>query len=514
MSEKENDKIDLSDPILQKRPELEVMRRELKPLEISRSEGINKTIEELVKYCKRNNVKSFKRVELACKVALSSYIKVFNRSKYEFAINHPMFDNKFDFLVNQTANRLNIYPEIAPPRLIAKMVEQKETSVNPIEFLVCTYLLMPNLDPIYFTKNMNNIRTSVNVLWDRLSGVKHSSLQSMLYLYSTEGGVGKSVFQNIMKEWAKSRGIRVVNTRVPSNQFIGDEFNKNAICIFSDITRSECENWNKINDLIDGTDYVVEQKGIDRYELKAQAFLIGSSNFHPKDENNRRIDQSFIHYGTTRLEPISKFDAFKTTEKGYVDIDYYLPIVDHWILSCPQNDFDFSNFPTKITSSVAEWFNGIDDDYVYVIKAIARFYLKGKLGTFDFRDYTVSVATLTNRINKLVGEDGIDDIDRSYRFSRKQINHVLKVLEKNRLIKIESEASGVYQRKYNLHSLADNALKIAFEEINNNYTDMKQEELDYVKEERVVMDVVEQIREGGEYDYTDFCRKYFDVVPF
>ena len=222
-------------------------------------------IDTLKKYCNLHHAKDYSEVEFACYIAFTHFIFIKEGKKDVLAQDSKLLMDRYQFFVDSTASELGIYPTIIEPKLLAKM--EKQRNPNPVEFLYYTYLLMPNLDPSKFSVNMNNIRTSVNTLWDRLSGTKHSSMQSMLFMYSTEGGVGKSLFQNIIYEWAKRKGIKAVYSRIPYNQFVGDEFNKNAICLFSDITRDECKDWNKINDLIDGTNYVVEQKGRDRYEL-------------------------------------------------------------------------------------------------------------------------------------------------------------------------------------------------------------------------------------------------------
>ena len=455
---------------------------------IRRGNMTNEIIESLINYCHEFGTVSYYEVMICCREALNKYIFLWSGKKETPISDCRELTDRFMFFVDQTAKRLDILPEIIEPRSLAYFENNRDP--NPVNFLYYTYLLFPNLDSLHFAENMNNIRTSVNVLMDRLSGVKHSSLQSMLFLYSTEGGVGKSVFQNIIYEWAKAKGIKITYTRVPHNQFIGDEFNKNGICLFSDITRDECVNWNKINDLIDGTNYIVEQKGIDRYELKSQSFLIGSSNFHPKDENNRRIAHSFVQFGSTKLEPLSKHKVF-ALKKGSVDLNYYIPIVDKWILSCPDNGFDFSSFYTGLSSSAEDWFSGLEDDFAFVLRAIGTYFSYNSLDYI--REQEVSVSTLKNRLNKSVKKEEIKEIEPTYEFSRKQVNHVMTFLYKKGKIALETNSKDTYQKSYSVAPLIQYAEEIAREHTENPYTKDFFERPDYIQERIVVVGVMKQI---------------------
>ena len=451
-------------------------------------------IAALVNYCeeykKSMNAQklTYLYVRRACEEALTKYIKISSGKSKPYAIDSKELLDRFDFFVDQTSKELDVFPDIVERPTIAQLKQKKKP--NPIAFLYYTYLLMPNLDPNYFTQNMNNIRTSVNTLWDRLTQTKHSSLQSMLYLYSTEGGVGKSVFQNIIRDWAKTKKVNFAYSRVPHNQFVGDEYNKNAICLLSDITADECNNWNRMNDLIDGGDYVVEQKGKDRYELKAQAFLIGSSNFHSKDPNNRRMNHSIVQFGATKLDPISDHTAFVLKDDS-VDIDYYIDIVDKWICSCPNNGFDYAKYPTKISSSAGDWYEGIEDDYAFVMRAIAEYCYDEKT-LLGLQNYKISVATLQNRINKKVEMDAIENIETTYKFSRKQINHILTHLYKRKKITLDGDAKGTYQKVYGIYPLVLESESIKNEKTINQYKNAPFE-YDYLKEERVVKDVMNAI---------------------
>ena len=157
----------------------------------------NDTVEALKDYCKECGVTNYVGVRDCCSEALNKFIFVVGTRSRTIASKCKEFTDRFDFFVDRTASELGILPEIININSYSRLCFHKKE--NPVEFLYYTHLLMPNLDPYYFSQNMNNIRNAVLVLWDRLSGTKHSSRQSMLYLYSTEGGVGKSVFQNIIE---------------------------------------------------------------------------------------------------------------------------------------------------------------------------------------------------------------------------------------------------------------------------------------------------------------------------
>lgn len=466
-------------------------------------------IEALKSYCNYYKAKSYGEVEFACFYAFEHFLYIKEGKKEVPAQDSKLLMDRYLFFVDSVASELGIYPEIIRPHLLKQMESQR--SPNPIEFIYYTYLLMPNLEPSKFSTNMNNIRTSVNTLWDRLSGTKHSSMQSMLFMYSTEGGVGKSLFQSIMYEWAKKKGIKAVYSRVPHNQFVGDEFNKNAICLFSDITKDECKDWNKINDLIDGNNYVVEQKGRDRYELKAQAFLIGSSNFQPKDENNRRVSHSFVEFSSTRLEPITKHTAF-VLKGSSVDIDYYIPIVDKWMNSCPDNGFDYSDYPTSIVSSAGDWYKEIDDDHAWILRAIANFCIKTK-EDLKKEKYIISIATLTNRLNQWVRNDQIDDVKRDYEFSRSQVNNVMIRLDKGGKIERAGGGKGPYEKKYLIEALVNNASIIAKEHTVNKYSKSFNDHPDYIQEKIIAIDTMQKILDDSPIGLSQECINFMTSKP-
>ncbi len=480
----------------------------------------NDTVEALKDYCKECGVVTYVGVKNCCSEALNQFIYVDGARSTTIASKCKEFTDRFDFLVDKTASELGILPEIVNLKSFTKLVFNRKE--NPVEFLYYTHLLMPNLDPYYFSQNMNNLRNAVLVLWDRLSGIKHSSHQSMLYLYSTEGGVGKSVFQNIIEEWANNIGVKVTNTRVPHNQFIGDEFNKNGICILGDIRKDESLNWNKINELIDGSTYVVEQKGRDRYELKCQAFLIGSSNFKPDDENKRRINNSIVRFSSSRLEPISKYpDVFKLNTDGAVDIKYYIPYVTKWILSCPSIDFDYSKYQTLFKSSASDWFEGLDDYDCYVLKKIALL-SKRKYGFNE----GVSTDYLYYHMNKAVRDDDKEtmylisynmNVDPSTKFSRKSIIHVLKVLESRKKISfLGNKKGGPYQGEYSLNNISKDAdIIIDEKDLIDEYSQALMKLENYEIEKNTVIYVSNQILSERTIEISEECRDFLktSVVP-
>lgn len=487
---------------------------EVEPVTVKKMNLTRDLIDILVNYCKLCDIKNYEDVRQACRNCLSRYIFISNGNKYISVSNSKDLIDRYDFLVDQTSSELGILPEIVSPLFLKKIEENRKP--NPVEFLYYTYLLFPNLDPNQFSHNMNVIKRSVNVLWDRLSGTKHSSLQSMLYLYSTEGGVGKSVFQNIIYEWSKQNDIKVTSTRVPHNQFVGDEFNKNGICILSDIRKDECENWCRNNDLIDGTNYVVEKKGKDRYELKCQSFLIGSSNFKPKDENNRRIDNSIVTFSSSKLEPITEHKAFKLKDNK-VDIDYYVPIVDKWICSCPDIYFDYSKYPSELQSSAGDWYDEIEDNYSFVLRSMSNYCLNEK-ERLKSEEYCISTATFTNRLNKEVESDMIKDIETTYKFSRKQVHHILNHLDKKGKIVLTGNARGTYQRSYNIYNLVQDSEKIMNEKTKCGYNEFFDCEPEYIQEKMIVQDVSEKILKDQNYELSEECLQFLknkdDYIDF
>lgn len=484
------------------------LKKDVMMTPISKVDLTNETVSVLVNYCKLCNANDFEGVRLACRYALNNIIKVDCGSRLRVAKNCKEYAERLDFFTNKTAAELGIFPTIVNVGTLMQL--KKAKNPNPAEFLYYTHLLMPNLDPNHFSKNMNSIRTAVNTFWDRLTGVRHSSMQSMLYLYSVEGGVGKSVFQNTIEEWCKSRKVNYAFSRAPHNQFVGDEFNKNAIVIFSDITRDECQNWARLNDLVDGTKYVVEKKGEDRYELKAQAFLIGSSNFHPKDDNNRRIANSLVYFGATKLEPISNFPDVFVLKNGAVDIDHYIPIVDKWITSCPDNGFDFRKYATGIESSAADWFEDISSDYAYVLRAIANYCIQNA-GHLKSIEYEVSTTTLRNLINKSIRNEKFDDIGQAELLSISKVYYVIKRLHQNGKIKLTKDSKDSYAKKFNIKKLADNAERIADEHIEDSYGPFIGEMADYERQRMIVRDVANAILKDKPQPICEECKQFLSA---
>ena len=452
---------------------------------------LTRTIIECLKnYCKEYKAKTYEEVDFACRYACSHLIFLKTKKGDSSLSNNVETKDKYRYYVDNVAHELDINPSIVDSKYLKRIQQQRKA--NPIEFLYYTYLLMPNLNPNYFTENMNNIKTAINTLWDRLTSVKHSSMQSMMFLFSKEGAVGKSVFQNIIREWAKANNIKEETTKVSHNQFVGDEFNKNAICQFNEITAEDCKDWFKMNNLMDGADYVVEQKGKDSFKLKAQAFLIGSSNFRPQDENNRRIIKSIIHYGETKLEPISKYgDAFQL-KNGAVDIDYYIPFVDKWIASCPSNEFDFADYPTAITSSAGSWYEGIADNRAFVLRAIAE-YFDTHEHDIEHVDYIVSSATLTNWLNGEIKEGKATNIDKNTTLYPSAVSNTLTALRKNGKVTVAGDAKGTYEKKYNLYNLFVERKTIKNEQTVIKYGGKFALAPDYLQERHVVRHVMSQI---------------------
>lgn len=483
---------------------------------ISRIDLTNETVSVLVNYCKLCNATNYEGVRVACKYAMDNIIRVAYSNQLRLAKNCKEYAEKLDFFVNKTAAELGIFPSIINAGTLWKLKTEKEDeekNPNPAEFLYYTHLLMPNLDPNHFSKNMNSIRTAVNTFWDRLTGVRHSSMQSMLYLFSVEGGVGKSVFQNIIEEWAKSRKVNYAFSRAPHNQFVGDEFNKNAVVIFSDITQDECKNWARLNDLVDGTKYVVEKKGEDRYELKAQAFLIGSSNFHPKDDNNRRIANSLVYFGATKLEPISNFPDVFVLKNGAVDIEHYIPIVDKWITSCPDNGFDFRKYATGIESSAGDWFEDLAVNYQFILRDIIAKYCITKDWYLEPHGYVISTATLRNQINKYIRKEEFDSVDPNETLNIKTVYYIIKRLHQKGKIKLAEDSKDAYAKKFNLKPLVDNAVIIAAEHIVDNRDDpSKGEKADYERQREIVAEVANAILKENPQPVSEECQAFLNSM--
>ena len=419
----------------------------------------NELISILSEAC--SSCKSFEEVKSLAKQLMTDDIKVDlgwdnkGNKKIQTAALYQPFRNRLDFFSNQTCLNLNILPTIKTKPFTLK----RDPDIADCRTAIL--LLFPNQNIAYLENNIKVIHRAVNTLWDRINQTRPTKRQSMLYLQSTEGHTGKTVFVNMLLEWARQRGLEVKeNERVPSNQFISDSFSNKAIVVLNDLKEEEVREWAAMNNVIDGYTYVSEHKYKDAITLPAQAFILATSNFIPRDNNNRRIKESLFYMGSDPISDLVQAKVFKLDENNRADIDYYIPIIDKLLISCPYiktDAFEYDNTFKEFLpphNDVNKFIDSLEEEYLWILKAICKLY------TTVCTQHTsniITVATLTNKLNRNKEEL---EIDNSIRFTCRQVYHIVRELVRRGLLTKPDDARGSYDIPYDITPIIEKADEI------------------------------------------------------
>lgn len=449
-----------------------------------------KTIEEVVevgKYCLENKIK----------VCCEGYKKGTNENgepiyipKTKSAMYDATFKNCDTWFIG-IATELGIKPEVISADYVSEL--KKKRNPNPLVFAQACQELLPCLDYTHAVKNLNNMVKGINTLWARILN-KEKSNSSCLYLYSTIGGVGKSQFSLFIKHWAKKHGAACANASVPNNQFIGREFGENLIVIDEEVKLDQVKDFSYLNKIIDGNSYMMELKGKDKVAMPVTCFVVLCSNYTPNDANSRRIADSIIYFGDTRVDiknPAHSQFCFKRLEDGEFNYDYYDEVFERLILSCPPSNFAYDKYSHAVPYQLSEWESAMDNDFqINTLQAIAL-YLNSTYETYrSFKK--ISSQTLFNRLSHFASDgrgtvNSNDDFDAvSFEdITKGGVHKVLSLLSQKNLIRVVSNKDK-YGKEFDLTKLEENVNSI----LHNSSYDVTEENADGVIMEKKTIDAI------------------------
>lgn len=378
-------------------------------------------------------------------------------------IKYAPLKRELPWIINEVSKKLGISSTIIDPDYLDFLNESKEP--NPFTFLLCTHILMPNLDLPYIKESMTNMIYNVKTMLSKFNKSQNPQ-QSLLYLYSSSlGGSGKGTFVKMIIDWCKEKGIKQAAFSVSDldGSFVDRKYHENAICHDTEFVKTSLKFWPKMNKFIDGDDYTCNIKMEKSYNLKCQAFFIIASNYKPLDENYRRLKHSFIEFSPNGIENLSQEDIEKYyfIKNGDFDIKRYVPFVEKWILSCPtDNIYDFGFSKNRYTKC-------LDASEMKTLRSIVHT-LKIHPEGIGKQDYmAISPVTLEGQISKDFKSQNpfTDDVRTPGAWS---IMKVLYQLNSKGIITMVKESSDKRSTAFNLSTLMDDEKMIMDDSIDLN----------------------------------------------
>lgn len=365
-------------------------------------------------------------------------------------IKYPPFKKELPYIVNEVSKRLGITSTIIDPQYLDFLNNNKDP--NPFTFLLCTHILMPNLDLPYIEESMTNMIYNVRTMLSKFNKSQNPQ-QSLLYLYSSSlGGSGKGTFVKMIIDWCKEKGIKQSAFSVSDldGSFINRKYHENAICYDTEFVKTSLKFWPKMNKFIDGDDYTCNIKNEKDYDLKCQSFFIIASNYKPLDDNYRRLKHSFVEFSPDGIENLGQenIEKYYFIKNGDFDIKRYVPFVEKWVLSCPSdNIYDFN-------LSKGKYVKCLDASEMKTLRTIVhtlKIHPEG-IGKQDYSGITPMV--LEGQISKDFKSQNpfTDDIRTPSAWS---IMKVLYQLKSKGIIKLVKEASDKRSAVFNLTPLMD-----------------------------------------------------------
>ena len=328
---------------------------------------------------------------------------------------------------------------------------------DPAKFIECIQFLTPMLDFAHIMENCNNSVKAINALWDRILELDSTSKsQSCHFSFSPFGEVGKSTFGKIVECWAKKHDIKCASAKLPTDKFTGPEFSKNLICFIDDIQSNDMKFWSNLNVIMDGGTYMVETKGRDAYPAESRCWLVVSSNFPVRDPNSRRVRDSIITYGDTKIDRDNPehYALSKYREDGSLDIDYYADVFEQMLLSCPKKGFTYNKYEHLTPYAPSEFERAMSTDLENeALEIIAKYYSR----SMD-KQTVIAPQTLCNRIaNWVSGNISQREDIPSDTPTPKEISSVFIKLTQAKLIKCKTpEKKATYAKSYDISSLLKN----------------------------------------------------------
>jgi hypothetical protein len=418
-------------------------------------------------YCKEVGASTYKDVEEIFYYSLRNLIKYYTYKQFEDKNTHQLVDVVEPAIKNRVFRECDSFiKEIAYDAGIREPLfndpSYKEYLINnrkadPAKFVECIQFLSPMLDFAHIMENCNNSVKAINALWDRILEVESTSKsQSCHFSHAPFGDVGKSTFGKIVKRWAEKHGVKCTEVKIPTDKFVSIEFSRNLICIIEDIQKKDMGYWSNLNVIMDGGTYLIEQKGKDAYPAESRCWLVASSNFPVTDPNSRRVRDSILTYGSTKLDKNNPkhYALSKYREDGEFDIDYYADVFEQMLLSCPKKGFTYNKYEylTPYAPSAFERAMGTDSENE-TLDTIAKYYKKSLN-----KGVIVSPQTLHNRMtywmnnNITLCEDMPSETP-----GLKEISAVLIKLNQAKLIKCTTpEKKATYSKNYDVSPLLEN----------------------------------------------------------
>ena len=440
-------------------------------------------------YCEYKGTKTYEDVSKAIQEAFDTKIWILTGT-IDKETNQPKskpagFDRELikyrNDILTKVANSFEVYPPTIDSTYLEYLKTHKKPS--PKDFLLASHLLLPDMQASNLVENLNNLKNAVNVLWDRIANIEAPE-PSLLYLFSDiQGGTGKSLFWTFIETWAREKGVKVSATSIPTDKFCGSEYSKNAICYVDEATVKDLENWPRINPIINGTNYKVEEKGSKPYYPKTQCLLVIASNFKPLSENNpRRLERSYVSFRDSfKITDPSFHKYFLLSKPGIIDKQAYVPIVEKWILSAPEESFDYSSYVNTVFQKGAKWRMALGDDGFIKLQQI----LQG-IRSFD----TTKLWNATNVYYRLKNNNDIATKD----LGVANISSILMTLSNKGLIKrAEKDNVNLHQVEYDLSPVFADADEILLGDITYGISGLSARDHNIVIEEAIVQYVLSSI---------------------
>lgn len=414
---------------------------------------------------------------------------------------NKLYDTSHDYISSQVLTALNVKPVIIDPTYYQYLLANKKP--NAKDFLLCTQLLMPNLDVAMIEKNLDNLISAVNTLWSRLSQ-DDDQPQQLMYLFSNIlGGSGKGTFCKMLQVWAKAKGVEYGSAEISSDKFSDAVFNETAITVIQEAREDQLKNWPKMNDIIDGITYKIEGKGQVPYYAKPQCLLIVCSNEQPVENNPRRLRTSYIYFKSDGFKPkdnnsktFFKWKTNPTTGISNMDFEAYIPIVEKWILSVPPVGYQYPCISQALLGNAYKWARALERSEYWKLQEIAK--------TLNL-DWSKEKWTAEGIYTKM--REG-DEYDKEKKLGRKSIASMLATLNQSGLIvKTKENVNEVYVQ-YDLSEVHKDADSIITGDINFEKIASNASTHNFFKEEQMVNMYLNAIQDStASRDLLDFRKE-------
>ena len=151
--------------------------------------------------------------------------------------------------------------------------------------------LFPNTSIPHLGKSLTSVRRFIQNFWHKIDPSLCKEEQTCLYLYSPEGGTGKSFVLKSLIDFAESLELPVSRDCDLRTRWFSESFATALVSTVDELfppKSNESTVITQLNNILDGENFTAEKKFVDPKTLKSRTVLAVTSNHFPFQENDRR----------------------------------------------------------------------------------------------------------------------------------------------------------------------------------------------------------------------------------